>query len=235
MGFRNAFEKFTIYGTIKQKETDIPLCIDSPDASLLARILEEQRVKKAGMVNSVNEEGTKCETLFPIIAGTDWNVIGLTCDKDGIPLDSGKKVDIAKRIIDKADHYGVALKNLHIDPCVMALATVPTAMSDFAACIRGIHEYAPEVKITGAISNISFDMPARKYVNMNCMAYAIEAGLDSAIMDPCNADMMAAIYACEVLCEKDKSGRKYNRAYRKGVFGENSMSGNGGYIKKKPL
>lgn len=67
-----------------------------------------------------------CETIFPLIAGTDWNVIGLTCDQGGIPYESQKKINIAKRIIDKADHYGVALKNLHIDPCVMALATLPT-------------------------------------------------------------------------------------------------------------
>ena len=115
--------------------------------------------------------------------------------------------------------YGVDLKNLHIDPCVMALSTMPSAMKDFEQCIRGIHEYAPEVKVTGAISNISFEMPARKYVNSNCMAYAIEAGLDSAIMDPCNVDMRSTIYACEALQMKDKGGRKYNRAYRQGKVG----------------
>ena len=200
--------------------TDVPLCIDSPDANLLARILEEGHVKKPGMVNSVNEEGNKCETIFPLIAGTPWEVVGLTCDRDGIPADPAKKVEIARRIIDKADKYGVALNRLHIDPCVMALATQPSAMEDFAYCIRAIHEYAPEVKVTGAISNISFEMPARKYVNMNCMAYAIAAGLDSAIMDPCSADMMGTIYACEALRMKDKGGRKYNRAYRKGLFGQ---------------
>ena len=199
--------------------TDVPLCIDSPNAKMLARILEEGRVNKPGMVNSVNEEGDKCETIFPIIAGTDWEVVGLTCDQDGIPADPQKKIDIAKRIIDKADKYGVALNQLHIDPCVMALATMPTAMKDFEICIRGIHEYAPNVKVTGAISNISFDMPARKYVNANCMAYAIAAGLDSAIMDPCNVDMMSTIYACEALTMKDKGGRKYNRAYRQGKIG----------------
>lgn len=145
--------------------------------------------------------------------------MGLTCDQDGIPADPQKKIDIAKRIIDKADKYGVALPKLHIDPCVMALATMPTAMRDFETCIRGIHEYAPTVKVTGAISNISFDMPARKYVNSNCMAYAIAAGLDSAIMDPCNVDMMSTIYACEALTMKDKGGRKYNRAYRQGKIG----------------
>ena len=205
---------------LMQSVTDVPLCIDSPNAKLLARILEEGHVNKPGMVNSVNEEGTKCETIFPLIAGTDWNVIGLTCDQDGIPADPGKKVEIAKRIIDKADHYGVKLSNLHIDPCVMALATMPSSMEDFALCIERIHAYAPEVKLTGAISNISFDMPARKYVNMNCMAYAIAAGLDSAIMDPCSQDMMGTIFACEALRGRDKGGRKYNRAYRQGKFGQ---------------
>ena len=205
---------------LMQGATDVPLCIDSPNAALLARILEEGHVRKPGMVNSVNEEGNKCEIIFPLIAGTPWEVVGLTCDQEGIPADPKKKVEIAKRIIDKADKFGVALKQLHIDPCVMALATMPTAMEDFAYCIEHIHAYAPEVKVTGAISNISFEMPARRYVNMNCMAYAIAAGLDSAIMDPCSQDMMGTIYACEALRMKDKGGRKYNRAYRKGLFGQ---------------
>ena len=205
---------------LMQSSTDVPLCIDSPNASLLARIIEEGHLRKPGMVNSVNEEGTKCETIFPLIAGTDWEVVGLTCDRDGIPADPRKKVDIAKRIIDKADKYGVALPKLRIDPSVMALATTPTAMQDFIYCIEQIHAYAPDVKVTGAISNISFDMPARKYVNMNCMAYAIAAGLDSAILDPTSADMMGTIYACEALRMTDKGGRKYNRAYRKGLFGQ---------------
>jgi len=199
--------------------TEVPLCIDSPNAALLARILEEGHVKKPGMVNSVNEEGTKCETIFPLIAGTPWHVVGLTCDQDGIPADPAKKVEIAKRIIDKADRFGVALSQLHIDSCVMALATMPSAMNDFARCIEEIHAYAPEVKVTGAISNISFEMPARRYVNTACMAYAMAAGLDSAIMDPCSQDMMGTVFACEALRMKDKGGRKYNRAYRQGKFG----------------
>lgn len=202
-----------------QEVTDKPICIDSPNARLLARIIEEGHLKKPGMVNSVNEEGDKCEILFPLIAGTEWEVVGLACDQEGIPSDPGKKIEIAKRIIDKAVKYRVDLTKLHIDPCVMALATMPTAMTDFETCIRGIHAYAPSVKVTGAISNISFEMPARKYINANCMAYAVAAGLDSAIMDPCNVDMMSTIYACEALRMKDKGGRKYNRAYRQGKIG----------------
>lgn len=205
---------------IIQQETEVPICLDSPDARLIARIIQEGRLIRPGMVNSVNEEGTKCETIFPLIAGTDWNVIGLTCDKSGIPADPAKRVDIAKSIIEKADKYGVALKNLHIDPCVMALATTPSALNDFVYCINAIHEYAPEVKVTGAISNISFNMPARKYVNMGCMINAVQAGLDSAIMDPTSDLMMGAMYASAALAGADIGGRKYNRAYRKGLFGQ---------------
>ncbi len=202
-----------------QEVTDTPICIDSPDARLLARILEEGRVSHPGMVNSVNEEGDKCEVIFPLIAGTDWSVVGLTCDRDGIPSDSKKKLEIAKSIIDKAAKFGVKLSSLHIDPCVMALSTMPGAMGDFETMITEIHGYAQEVNVTGAISNISFEMPARKYVNLACISYAIRAGLNSAICDPCNSDMMGAIYAAEALCQLDKGGRKYNRAYRQGKFG----------------
>ena len=203
-----------------QEVSDVPICVDSPNHHLIKRIFEEGHVKKPGMLNSVNEEGDKCETLFPLIAGTDWEVVGLTCDKEhGVPQQSEIKIDIAKRMIDKAVKYGVDLKKFHIDPCVFALSTNPLAMKDFETCIIGIHEYAPEVKVTGAISNISFDMPVRKILNNNCMAFAINAGLDSAIMDPCDRDMIGTIYAAEALSMKDKSGRKYNRAYRQGKFG----------------
>ena len=201
-----------------QDVTDLPISIDSPNPLLLKRIIEEGRLKRPGMVNSVNEEGTKCETLFPLIAGTDWNVIGLTCDKQGIPMQPDKKLEIEKSIIDKADHFGVKLSNLHIDPCVMALATAPTSMDDFAFCTKKIHEIAPEVKVTGALSNVSFNMPARKYVNAGCMTVAVEAGLDSAIMDPCSSFMMGTLSAAEALSQRDKGGRKYNRAFRKGIF-----------------
>lgn len=203
-----------------QSVTEAKISVDSPNEKLLARIFEEGKVNKCGMLNSVNEEGKKCETLFPLIAGTDWEVVGLTCDHDGIPNEVDKKVDIAKSIIDKADKFGVDIAKLHIDPCVMALSTMPSAMHDFMDCIRKIKEYAPSVKITGAISNISFDMPVRKLVNTNCMTLAIYAGLDSAILDPLDSEMMGTIYAAEALVMRDKSGRKYNRAYRSGKFGK---------------
>ncbi len=214
------YDAFVWLLDVIQKNTELPLCIDSPNPKLLRRILEEGLVKKPGLVNSVSMEGEKCDILFPVIAGTEWGVVGLTCDNIGIPSDAEKKFEIAKEIIDRADKAGIPRSKVFIDPCVMALSTMPTAMKDFEESIQKILAYAPEVHMIGAISNISFEMPARKYVNMGCMAYAIAAGLDSAIVDPCNEDMMGLIYAAEALSMKDKGGRKYNRAYRQGKFGK---------------
>jgi 5-methyltetrahydrofolate--homocysteine methyltransferase len=76
---------------LMQGATNVPLCIDSPNAKLLARVIEEGHLNKPGMVNSVNEEGDKCETIFPLIAGTPWEVVGLTCDQESIPADPAKR------------------------------------------------------------------------------------------------------------------------------------------------
>ncbi|MCL1914149.1 MAG: dihydropteroate synthase [Eubacteriaceae bacterium] len=204
---------------IIQEAVDTPICVDSPNEKLLKQIFEEGIVKRPGMLNSVNEEGEKCEIIFPLIAGTEWEVVGLTCDTDGIPMDVDKKVDIAKKMIDKAVKYGVDLKKFHIDPCVMALSTSATAMLDFEDAITKIKHYAPDVKITGAISNISFDMPVRKLINNSCMILSIRAGLDSGILDPLDRELIGTIHAAEALAGIDKSGRKYNRAYRAGKIG----------------
>jgi len=208
-----------LVSVIKSAAPGAKISLDSPDEKILAKALEEGLADVPGLINSVNEEGTKCETIFPLIAGTPWQVVGICCDENGIPPDVARKVDIAKRIIDKAAKYGVEISNLHIDPAVMALATFPQAMLDFEECITRIKEYAPQAKITGAISNISFEMPYRRAVNAAAMALAIRAGLDSAILDPLNSEMMAAVYAAEALSGRDKAGRKYNRAYRQHKFG----------------
>lgn len=213
------YETFLWLLDVIQEAVDTPVCLDSPDASLLKQLVLEGVLRRPGMLNSVNEESDKCETLFPLIAGSDWQIIGLCCDAQGIPSNPADKLAIAMSIVDKADRYGVAREKLHIDPCVMALATIPSAMQDFEECIRQIHQCAPGVKVTGALSNVSYEMPARRYVNLGCVAYAVKAGLDSAILDPCNPDIISTVYACEALCGRDKGGRKYNRAYRQGKIG----------------
>ena len=92
-------------------------------------------------------------------------------------------------------------------------------MLNFAAEIKAIKELYPTIHVTGAISNISFGLPVRPLLNKTAMAFAIEAGMDSAVMDPLNRDLMGTIFATYALMGQDKHCRKYSKAFRAGQIG----------------
>lgn len=200
-----------------QEETDTPLCMDSPNPQILKDILP--RVKREGMLNSVSGEGNKCEMLYPLIAGTGWKVVALTCDDKGIPSDAPTKIKIAGELIEKAQGYGITPDRMYIDPLVLSLSAVNDSMINFMEAVRGIKALHPTVNITSGLSNISYGMPCRKLVNQNFLALALSVGMDSAIVDPANRDMRGTILATEALLGRDRCCRRYNNAYRKGLIG----------------
>nr|WP_320024815.1 methyltetrahydrofolate cobalamin methyltransferase [uncultured Acetobacterium sp.] len=202
---------------IVQDATDTPLCIDSPNPRVIEAVFKY--VNKPGLINSISEEGDKCEVLLPLMEGNAWEVVGLTCDNKGIPCDVQTKVDITKIMVDKAAKYGVTPDRIHIDPCVMALSTENNSLLNFTTEISEIRALYPTIHITSGLSNISFGLPARALMNKTFMALAIRAGMDSAVMDPLNRDMMGTIFAAYALLGKDKHCRKYSKAYRQGKIG----------------
>lgn len=209
---------------IVQDAVDTPICIDSPNPFFLKELLP--LIKKPGLVNSVNLEKIldtdqdKCDVIFPLIEGTDWGVIALTCDSEhGMPQDVPTRVEITKGIVEKAAKYGITPDKIHIDPLVMALSTDNNSLLNFLESIEKIKVIYPTIKITSGLSNISFGMPARKTINQNFMTLAIYAGMDSAIMDPLNKGVMSSIYATEALVGRDRHTRKYLAAFRKGKIG----------------
>lgn len=200
-----------------QAVVETPLCIDSPNPEILKAVMP--RVKKPGIVNSVSGEGNKCEVLYPLLQGNDWQVVGLTCDDSGIPYDAASKVRIAETLIEKAAAYDIAPDRIYIDPLVMALSAVNDSLLVFADAVRQIKEKYPTVKTTSGLSNISFGMPYRKAINLNFLTLAMQAGMDSAIIDPTNRDTYTTILATDALLGHDKYCRKYTGAYRKGRIG----------------
>lgn len=202
---------------VVQDATDTPLCIDSPNPRVIEAVFKY--ANKAGMLNSISEEGDKCEVLLPLMANNNWEVVGLTCDNNGIPTDLQTKLDITKTMVEKAAKYDIAPERIHIDPCVMALSTDNQSLLNFVEEIKAIKALYPTIHVTGAISNISFGLPIRSLINKNALAYAIQAGMDSAVMDPNNRDMMGTIFATEALLGRDKHCRKYSKAYRAGKIG----------------
>lgn len=198
--------------------TDTPICIDSPDPRILAAIVPY--ISKPGIINSISGEGEKCEILLPILRDNpQWQVVALCCDNQGIASAAEDKIRIALDLIRQAESYGVTPDRIHIDPLVLALSAVNTAANSFCEAVRRIKEAYPTVKITAALSNVSYGMPVRKLINQNFLTLALAAGLDSGIVDPTNRTITETIYATEALLGKDRLCRKYNTAYRKGLIG----------------
>ncbi len=194
-----------------QEVTDTPICVDSPSAkSCVAAI---PFCKRPGLINSVSLEGDKIDTIFPVIADTDWECVALLCDNDGIPDSVERRMKVFHGIMEKAKEYNIAPNRLHIDPLVVTLSTDQTALTVFAQCCRRIKAEYPDIHITSGLSNISFGLPARKYVNQAFMVLAMNAGMDSAIVDPTNKNMIGMIYAANALLEKDDFCLKYIDAF----------------------
>ena len=202
---------------IVQNATDTPLCLDSPNPRVIEAVFKY--ANKPGLINSISEEGDKCEVLLPLLEGNSWQVVGLTCDNKGIPNDVETKLAITRIMVEKAAKYGITPDRMHIDPCVMALSTENNSMLNFAEEIRQIKALYPTIHVTGAISNMSFGLPVRSLLNKTCMAFAMEAGMDSAVIDPLNREMMGTIFATYALLGQDKHCRKYSKAYRQGQIG----------------
>ncbi|MDR1571485.1 MAG: methyltetrahydrofolate cobalamin methyltransferase [Clostridiales Family XIII bacterium] len=202
---------------VVQDAVDTPLCIDSSDCEVILDMMP--LAKKPGMLNSVSEEHGKCEILLPKVADSEWKIVALTCDNNGISTDAKVKAEIAFSIVEKAKGYGIAVDRLFIDPLVMSVGTTGTALLNFNETVGSIKGRYPEIHITSGLSNISFGMPFRKAINQQFLTLAMSAGMDSAIMDPTSADMRAAIYATDALLGQDRNCRRYLQAYRKGIIG----------------
>ena len=201
-----------------QEVTDTPIAVDSPDAKLCADI--SKICKIPGMINSVSGEGTKIEDVFPVIADTKWQVAALLCDdKNGIPKTGEIRLNILEDIMAKAKEYNIDPSRIHIDPLVEMLCTSEDGVNMLMDVIREIKKRYPTIHVTGAASNVSFNLPARKMVNQAFVVMAMTAGMDSVILDPLNRDMRGLIYATEALMGEDMMCMEYIGAYRDELFG----------------
>jgi len=199
-----------------QDASDTPICLDSPSPETLVKALPF--CKKPGIVNSVSGEGNKMDVIFPVIADTKWGCVALLCDDRGIPKSVEQRMETFDVIMKKAKSFNISPDRLYIDPLVVTLSTDETALTAFAECSRQIKAMYPEIHITSGLSNISFGLPARKLVNMAFMVLAIGAGMDSAIVDPTNRDMLGLIYATSALLENDEYCLDFIGAYKKGTI-----------------
>jgi len=206
---------------IIQSVTDCPIALDSPDVSVIIDAMP--LCKRPGMFNSVSGEGNKIDLAFPVLAKPEnkkWHIMALLCDDTGIPKSAEKRIEVFETIMGKATEYGIADDRIHIDPAVEMLCTCDEgegALMIFDV-MRYIRKSRPDVHISGAISNISFNLPVRRLTNQAFAVLAIGAGMDSAVLDPLNQDLRGVILAAEALLGFDDYCAEYVSAYREGIF-----------------
>ena len=201
-----------------QEVTDLPIAVDSPSADVLTEAWKF--CNKPGIINSVSGEGDKMDKLFPIIRDNPgWEVVALLSDDTGIPKNAADRLRVFAKIMAKAKEYGISPARIHIDPLVEMLCTSEDGIANNVEVITTIREQYPSIHITGAVSNISFNLPYRKILNMSFMVLAMNAGLDSCVVDPCNRDMMGIIFATEAMLGLDDYCMEYIGAYREDLFG----------------
>ena len=201
-----------------QAETDVPICLDSPNADIFKDAIGF--CKKPGIVNSVSMEGDKIDQVFPIIANTEWKLVALLCDSSGIPENAEKRINVFKEIMKKAESYKIHPSRIFVDPVVEMLCSSEEGIGKITETIRTVKELCPEVHITSGASNISFNLPVRKFINRSFIILCMGAGMDSAIIDPTNEDMLGLIYAAEALLGRDEMCMEYIGAYRDELFGK---------------
>lgn len=201
-----------------QEVTDTPICIDSPHAQTCVDAIPF--CKKPGIINSVSGEGDKIDIVFPVIADTKWECVALLCDDTGIPKTAEKRLEVFENIIKKAKEYNISPSRLHIDPLVEMLCTSEDGINMIVDVIKEIKERYPEIHVTGGLSNVSFNLPARKLVNQAFTVLMMNAGMDSAILSPTNQDLLGMIFATEALLGNDEYCMEYIGAYREGLFGQ---------------
>ena len=193
-----------------QAVTDLPLQLDSSNPEALSRALRIYNGKP--IVNSVNGEQETLDKILPLCKKYGAAVVGLALDENGIPSSAEGRFAIAKRIVAAANAAGIPNEDIYIDCLTLtASAQQEGAVQTLEALSRCKRELG--VRTVLGVSNISFGLPCRGYLNTTFLTMAMTAGLDLAIMNPNTPEMMAAVRAYRVLTSQDKQSTDYVAAY----------------------
>jgi cobalamin-dependent methionine synthase I len=199
-----------------QEAVESPCAIDSPNPKAIEAALAAHR--GAPMINSISLEKERYENLMPIIAGTDMKVIALCMSDKGMPETVEDRMKIADKLVNGLLQNNVKIENIFVDPLVQPMSVNNSFGMEFLNSVEQIMQKFKGIHTACGLSNISYGLPVRPFLNQTFMVMAISKGLDGAIVNPLDKKMMANIIAAEALAGKDNYCMKYLQAYRAGKF-----------------
>ena len=193
-----------------QEYSDLPLQIDSSDPAAI-----EQGVRYTNgipLINSVNGEEEVMSKIFPIAKKYGAVVLGLTMDKNGVPPTAQGRYEIAKRIIARANDFGIPKHKIMIDTLVVTASAEQAMVKETLEALRLVKTLG--VKTALGVSNVSFGLPNRPLLNRTFLTMAMTCGLNMPILNPLDGEMTGAVKAHAVLSGEDENSEKYIETYK---------------------
>lgn len=209
-----------------QSLVDVPLSIDSSIIDALEAGLAAYQGRP--LVNSVTGEDESLDRVLPLVKKYDCAVVAISNDETGISQDPDVRFEVARKIVNRAQDYGIKPCDIVVDPLVMPIGAMGTAGRQVFHLLRRLKEEL-KVNSTCGASNVSFGLPNRRALNGHFLSMAAASGLTSAIMNPLHAEDMTAIMAANVLNGVDRDCRAWVRKFREapvaidGTVGEAEM------------
>lgn len=188
-----------------QAVCDLPLQIDTARGDVLEAAMRIYCGKP--LVNSVNGSEESMKTVFPLVKKYGGVVIALTMDEEGIPESVQGRVDIAVKIVKRAEEWGIDRSELVFDPLALAVASGDDNALVTLGTVKALGDMGLYTSL--GVSNVSFGLPARAVLNSAFLSAALWGGLDLAIVNPSSADLMNAYLSYLVLSGKDKGCERY--------------------------
>ncbi|MCL1971870.1 MAG: homocysteine S-methyltransferase family protein [Endomicrobia bacterium] len=213
MGMPNVDEVKLLTEAVNQIQeiVSIPLSIDSSNP----KALEEGVKNCAGrpLINSVNGEQAKLDSIMPIAKRYGCGLIALTTDENGIPKTAKERLKIAGKILEAADKHGVKRENIIFDYLVLSVSATPEQIHETLNAVKESKKLYPECKILLGVSNVSFGLPSRQTINSTFLKMALEAGIDFGIINPHEDWGVFDTFAKDLLDNKDPGAKKYMEAF----------------------
>ena len=193
---------------------ETPVCIDSADPQVIETGLNLLNGKST-MINSVNAEARSLEAVMPLAAQSRSLLIALAMDEHGISTRESDRIECCEKIYNACQDYGVLPENVFVDPLVMPVGTDIRSAAVTLNILASVKNSFSGIRTVTGLSNVSYGLPSRRRLNMAFLYMCIAAGLDAAIVDPLDGELMDAVKTGEVLAGRDRHCRKYLRAFRK--------------------
>ena len=199
-----------------QSVVETPLSLDSANPRALRAAI--QAVEHTPMINSISGEPDRLAGILPLAAEHGCPVIALAMDGLKMPESVEQRLEIIHAIVEATRAAGVPDERVYIDPLAMTIATHTESARIALDAMRAVRRVYPEAHLTVGLSNVSFGLPARSLINRAFLTLALEAGLDSALLDPLDRDLMATLRAAQLVLGRDRYCLEYTRAYRAGML-----------------